>query len=161
MKKLLLYIAIFAFSLTMLVGCDYLGEMLSKEPISSNEFNDLLSDKDFQITDITNSIDEEGIESAITASSDGMQLDFYVLSSDSDAKKLYNNNVKIIEKIQKDSNYISRTSIHILDYEYHKLVLSDNDEYYIISRIKNTILSSNGSNEYEDTIKEIYDELGY
>lgn len=158
MKKLLLFIVISALSLIVLAGCNI---DISRQGVSADEFTQILSDKDYQVSDISDQIDDETIESATIAVSDNLQLKLYVFSSNKDAKEFYEDMFELLYQIKESLNVkYSSTKLDIFAYQHYSL-FSNEADYYMISLVKNTVLYSTGSSECKDTIKEIFKELDY
>ena len=85
------------------------------------------------------------------------KIEYYEFDTDINAKKVY-------EKYKKNiANYITSNSENkeTTGAIMGKIVAVSEKEYIIISRVKNTLIFINGTNEYADEINKILDEIEY
>lgn len=144
----------FVFLVSMLIfilsGCG------SKKPISLEEFTKKLTDKGYEITQITN-INTNSINNLIIAKKDDHQFEFCIAKDDDNAVYFYNQNKTEFEKYKGSVTTSSSKNIGNVS----KYTLTSNGKYRVVSRIGNTVLFLESPIEYKDEIEKILKEIGY
>ncbi len=133
----------------------------SKEAISVEKFKSVMEGKEFLVLDAKQSqfASVNYIKSAnIAAKKDrSYQLEFYELTSDSDAISFYNNNLNIFKSYY--TNGSSEANVNTKNTS--KYTLNTSDKYRVLSRIGNTVLYVSVDAKYKDDVNSIIKDLGY
>lgn len=151
-KNILLGIVSF-FILFILTGCG------NKTVLTTDKFKSIVTEHDLVATDITNQYEKYDYiqEVTIAKSTDGWQLEYYVISDESYATSMFNNNKSTFESSK--GNTSSESSADIGNYSSY--TLTTGDKYMHICRVDNTILYVSVDKTYKDTVSDIVKELGY
>lgn len=160
MKKSLIIGVSVILLLVLTFGIIFLVLNKEKIPITTLDFMNIMQEKGYLIQDAKSQYyDNEKIEEAYIAySSDySHQIEFYVLTDEEAAIKMYESNRYVFENSK--GNISSETSVTLKNYS--KYTLSSNGKYKVISRIENTLLYLNVDSTYENTIKDILKQIGY
>ena len=150
MKKIAL-ICIMVMSVFSLTGCG------SKTALTSDEFNKILGDEGFAITDVTSQMEDSNIEVIAAANNGKYQLEYHVYKTNEAAKKAYDGNEKSFKSYKKSNS--KEKEIQTSSYDKYTLELSD--EYKVISRIDNKLVYASISLEYKKDLDKLLDKLGY
>jgi len=142
-----------AVILFILTGCG------DKNPITSSDFKSISENKNYTFYDITSQYAQYGyINSASVAkSSSGYQIEFYVLSDDSYATSMFNNNKTIFENYKGNSSVESSTSLA----NYSIYSLTSSGYYMYLAKIDNTLLYLRVDDDYKNEVKDFVKKLGY
>lgn len=164
MKKIICVLVAFACLLS-LTCCSIFKP---KDPISAGDFLEILSEDDGCAVEETteekvNSLElgddnlAPQFEKVISATkmNKGIQIDFYERKEVSDAKALY----KASKRLLDDYDRTSTTVVNAANYSRYTAHISD--EYYIISRIENTIVLASTDYEYKEDLVDKMREIGY
>lgn len=159
MKKLkfLLVTILCALSLFAFSGC---GK--NKPSISADDFCDKLESKGYLIQESTSQYSNyEQIKESYIALSDDYeyQIEFIVLTSDSEASSMYSHNKEKFEKEKDNANVNTNKETNLANYS--KYVLNVNGKYKVLSRIDNTLIYIDADSEFKDEINDVLDDLGY
>lgn len=153
MKKKNILVAVLCFLVAItLTGC-------SKKVLTTTEFTSRMQNNNFITGDVTTQFEEAEFvkEATIAKSPDGWQIEFYVLSSESTAKAMFETNKeRFIES--KDGNS-GQTSSNIGNYETFSL--TSNGKYMYLCRVDNTLIYLNVDSTYKSNAQKIVKELGY
>ena len=145
----------------IIVGVVIINKNLNKQPITAGDFKDIMEDKDFEIIDAIDQVDDydNGIKKAYIALEEDYdyQIEFYKLDEEDDAIDFYKNNKEIFEDSKGSSSVETKVSMG----NNSKYTLKTNDEYKVVSRIEDTVIYLNVDDKYEDEVKEILKEMGY
>lgn len=152
-KKTILFNIICFIALIALTGCG------NKKAITLEEFKSEAQKENLTISDtISQFKNYSQIKSATAAkSSDGWQVEFYVLDSNDSAISMFNTNKEIFENSK--NGLSSNSSISLNNYESY--VLKTNGYYKSVSRIDNTLVFVNVLEKHEDSVKDFLKKLGY
>lgn len=156
MKKIKSF-ALIALCLVMalsFVGCS------KKDPVTSQVFNDTMTQGGYTINDVQEQYDDLGFVTEAYIAVDetkSYQIEFYVLSDNERAVKMFEGNKQNLEE-NKDSSHIS-TSVSAGN--HGKYTLTADGEYVLISRIDNTVIFAKNSDEYKDAVNTAVEALGY
>lgn len=93
----------------------------------------------------------------LLGSSDGWQVEFYVLDDSANATAMFNTNKNIFENYKGNSSSEKSSSIgNSASYS-----LTSSGYYMYLCRIDNTLLYVKVQDIYKDTVKDLVKELGY
>lgn len=136
------------------VGC------AKKDPITSQVFNDTMTQSGYTINDIQEQYDDLGFVTEAYIAVDetaSYQIEFYVLSDKERAVKMFDGNKQNLEE-NKASSHIS-TSVSAGNHS--KYTLTADSEYVLISRIDNTVIYAKTALDYKDAVNTAVEALGY
>lgn len=153
MKKLKVgLIAIIA--LVVMCGC-----ALSKTPATSQKFISAAEGNKL----ITGDVKEKQFseynqikEAIVAASTEGWQVEFYVLTDASEAKSMYEKNKTIFEGEAEGG-----TKIKMDVGNYTKFSIKTKDKYYLLERVDNTLFYANVPVAAKDTVDKLLKDIGY
>ena len=148
MKKLVL--ALVAASL-MLVGCG------NKESITASTFTSTMEEKGFEVADVAEQYEDEEIKNVVIAMNEDYQVEFYVFSTEDRASAVFAGNKDTIESLSSGNSV--NTSVSMGNFATYSLTTSEN--YYIVSRIGNTVMYANVGVAHKDAVSSIISEFGY
>ncbi len=154
MAKKASLIIVFVLALaTLLSACG--GNKTAKTP---EEFTSFMEDKNFRVDDVTASTNTDDLANKVLVAYNGnYQIEFYELIDDATGNGVFNNNKDIFE--DKHSVKTMSTEITTSNYSYYHFTGEDN--FYMISRIKNTMLYCVAHKDFKDEIVDIVKNLGY
>lgn len=154
-KKLLVVLSLFLVVFT-LTGCLF-GP---RTAATAEKFKSVANNNNLTIIDAYDQMEQYGtINSAtIAKSSEGWQVEFYVLKTESDAIDMYNTNKKLFENLKGSSNNKEKT-IDIKNYTMYNLITGG--RYMYLARIDNTLLYAKVDEQYAKDVQKIVKELGY
>ena len=153
MKKKYFLGLIFTVVLFVLTGCS------EKPSINSSDFKSISENSGYTVYDITSQYSEYSyIESALVAKSSwDYQVEFYLLTDDSYAVSMFNNNKSTFESYKGSSSVDS--SVDLANYSTYSL--TSNGYYMYLSRIDNTLLYLRVDDSYKSNVKNLVSKLGY
>jgi len=144
---ILLAIAVFA-----LAGCG------SKTALTAEQFKSKMEAAGYEVQDAT--YQYEGLVDQCFIAVKGnfeYQIEFYVVATESQAVGAYNQNKEQFQS--KKSNASAETTKEVSN--YGKYTLNTGGNYSVISRVDNTFIYIDASNDYRDEINKTLDSLGY
>lgn len=149
-KSILLGIIIFIIVI-FLAGCGL------NNLIDNKEFKSHFEELGYTISN--GDIEDSELKSYLIASKEDIpyKIEYYEYDTELNAKKSY-------EKYKKSiANYITSTSKNqeTNGTSYTKLIAISDNEYIVISRVKNTLIFVNGTNEYSNEIDNLLKEIKY
>ena len=149
------------FTIALCLGLIFVSTgCFSKSPITSEKFKNVVKESGLTVTDVKSQFANVSyIKEAWVARNDskGYQIEFYVLSDDTNAIEFYNQNKTIFEQAKSGSNVEAKVS----GKNYEKYSLKVDDKYKLLSRVENTVLYLNVNSQYQDEVVKIVDELKY
>jgi len=154
MKIRNIILGIFCFLILLtLTGCG------NKNAISTDDFKTITEGRDYIIADATMQYSSYGYinEATIAQSPEGWQIEFYVLSDESYAEGMFNTNKATFETYKGNSSISSSSNME----NYSKYSLTSSGYYMYLCRIDNTLLYVKINDTYEDSVKDLINELGY
>ena len=154
MKKRNIILSVIGFlSIFLLTGC------FSKKAISTNEFRNKASNYNFEVVDVAGQYADYGYvkEATVAKSSNNWQVEFYVLSTNDNAKNMFELNKTTFEESINTSSKHSSASIG--NYSTYSLTTENNFMY--ICRIDNTLIYLNIPKGYEKQAQTFIKDLGY
>ena len=96
-------------------------------------------------------------EALIAKSAEGWQIEFYVLSTNEDAKSMYDTNRRIFEDSK--SGTVKENFLTIKEYSLYNL--KSGGYYMHLSKVDNTLLYMKVNEKYENNVNRFIKELGY
>ena len=155
--RIMIIIAIVMFIvLAILIGAIMLYLNRKKESITSSEFIEYMTSKNYKVSNVSNQINEDiGIKAAYTAIEKvaNYQIRYYEFTDDNRAISFYNNSQSVYESSQNNKNTGYKN--------YSKFISLTNDRYVLISRISNTIIYTNTDSEHKDDVDAVFKGLNY
>ncbi len=131
-----------------------------KVAITSSDFKEKMESRGYTIQDATNQFsDYDYVKQVYIAlsSNSGYQIEFYELSNNDNASSFFNNNKSIFEQSKSSNSTETSNSIN----NTAKYTLTTNGQFKLVSRIDNTVIYLNVSEEYKSEVKEVLKDLGY
>ena len=153
-KRILIVLTIM-LSVVALTGCS------KKTAITASEFNTIMGEKGYKISDITNSLSNVKVLNKAYLATDSdyrYQVEFYELKSEEDAKTMFDKNKKNTEALKGN---VSTKQLSVNTNNYDKYTVVTNGRYYVVIRVGNTMVYANNDATYEKEVKSIIDLLGY
>ena len=157
---ILIFVAILVIA-GVIVGVVIINKNLNKEPITVNEFKEMMKDKDFELVNSkeTQLLEYDYIEKSYIALEEdyNYQIEFYKLDEEEDAIYFFNINKEKFEKSKSSAS--TETSVSMGNNS--KYTLTTKDKYKVISRVEDTAIYLDVDKKYKDEVKEILKEMGY
>ena len=151
-KKGLLFGALCLVMLFLVTGCG------KKTAITTSEFNSKAEKAGYQTTDITAQYSSyKHVKEATIAKNDNYQVEFYVITSEEEAKGMYETNKSDFENSKGSSS--SYSSVELGNYSTYAQTSSG--KYKYIARVDSTLLYIDVDEKYKDDVKKFVKELGY
>ena len=132
----------------------------SKKKISIEKFNEIMKEKGYKISDdIKLDNEEETVKkySIVNDPDNKYMIQFYQFDSHEDAKLVYHKMRLELYSIPVKGS----TSGSIERKKYYKFVLTNDDKYYIVSVIDNTLLFAYTKVENKNELKNFVKKIGY
>ena len=154
MKKKLLLIAICVFSLFLVTGCDS-----SKTAITTKDFIAKAEEKGLITADVLDQFAEYDFvkEATVAASSNGWQVEFYVLSDEENAKSMFETNAATFNAASDKK----KNSTEVEMGNYKKIAFDTDENYMVLTRVDNTMIYVRVPISTKEETKEFIDTLGY
>lgn len=150
-SKFAFYIfAIFIYIIS-LTGC------AEKKPVSVDEFQNVMSNAGFTMTDVTGQASTDSITAIRLAMKDTYQIEFYIFTENKFAASAFMQNKSIFEGYK--NGVSSEISKNIGNYDYYSLV--SGGDCYILARVDNTLLYTVADAAYKKEITGLLEQLGY
>ncbi|MBR2715330.1 MAG: hypothetical protein IKB73_03885 [Ruminococcus sp.] len=135
-----------------LVGCN------EKTAVTAEQFTEIMESNDFSVVDSTLFAQTVvSSDTVLTALSDEYELDYYKLKNETSAQHLYLLNKEAFTEQMSDTDSTSETNDG--NYDYFEGV-TDTD-FYMTSRIGDTLIYCYTDKEYKDEITTLIKALGY
>ena len=153
MKKNIMLGFVLVMMMFTLTGCG------SKNALTTDNFKTISKNNSYAIIDVISQYEVYNYvtEATVAQSSDGWQVEFYVLSDNAYATGMFNNNKSIFEGYKGSSAVESSSSMG--NYETYSLT---SDGYYMyLCRVDNTLFYARVEDTYKDAVKNFVEELGY
>lgn len=149
MKRIILLVT--GIMLLLLVtGC-------SKKPVTAETFKSEMTQKGYQIKDISADYAGKGAKAVLLAMKDDYQIEFYVTDSKDYAVGSYNLNKEKFEKTKGNGSIETQKSVG----NASKYTLKSNSTYKVVSRVENTFIFINAPDSKTDEINAVLKDLGY
>lgn len=138
------------FSLT---GCG------SKKAITTDDFKSIAESSSYSIADVTSQYAEFNFinEATVAQSSDGWQVEFYMLEDKENATNMFNTNKSDFES--KKDGFVTESSVNMPNYSTYSL--TSGGYYMYLCRVDNTLLYVKVLDTYKDDVKALIKKLGY
>lgn len=137
------------------------GCSTDKTPVSADTFEEKMEEAGLTVNDQSEEAAEDSGMSAVKVAFEegNYQIEYYAFEKEEDAKDLYNSVQGGLEDTYESSNGTVKTSKSVGNYASYKLSADDN--YFVVSRIGNTLVYSATTSEYKNQVKELVEDLGY
>lgn len=145
LSKVLLVLAIL-FTLT---ACG------KKEEITANDFNQIMREEGFYVTDISDDMEDTNISNVYTANNKEFQIEFYVFKSNDIAKQAYESNKDMFVQ---NKDYEGKEKS---DDDYNEYTQETEDYYNVLKRVGKTLLYASVNVDYKGDVKSAINKLGY
>lgn len=145
LSKVLLVLAIL-FTLT---ACG------KKEEITVNDFNQIMREEGFYVTDISDEMEDTNISNVYTANNKEFQIEFYVFKSNDIAKQAYESNKDMFVQ---NKDYEGKEKS---DDDYNEYTQETEDYYNVLKRVGKTLLYASVNVDYKGDVKSAINKLGY
>jgi len=153
MKK----IKVLMFLITSLVVLTFLTGCTNKTPITGDEFKVSMEENGYTIYETDDFSNIDSILGVYIAKKNDSQIEFYQMDSVDYAKDFYENNEGILETMTGSASFNSKINMA----NYSKCTFLYDDEYYIVSRIEDSVIYVSGTSDDKDEINKILEDLGY
>ena len=155
MKKAALLLG-FVLLFSMMAGCQ-----MSRTPVDADTFKTKAEAAGYTVNETTNVYPDGADGDCLLAikNPDAIeyQIEFVILSTTEQAKKLYQE--KYSEYESKKGISSSHSSVSVGNYSYYHL--TTNGKYYVVSRTENTFLFVATSETYKNEISDFLGSIGY
>ncbi len=145
LSKVLLVLAI----LLTLTACG------KKEEITANDFNQIMREEGFYVTDISDEMEDTNISNVYTANNKEFQIEFYVFKSNDIAKQAYESNKDMFVQ---NKDYEGKEKS---DDDYNEYTQETEDYYNVLKRVGKTLLYASVNVDYKGDVKSAINKLGY
>ena len=145
-----LLLALFAVT-----GCS----LFSKKAVTSSQFKTVAENNNLTIIDAKSQMSEYEfiLEALIAKAADDWQIEFYVLSTNNEAKDMYDTNRKKFEDSK--SGTVKEKFMTVREYSMYDL---ESGGYYMhLTKVDNTLLYVKVPSNYKENAKKIIKDLGY
>ncbi len=147
----------FALIILVTILCLSLTACSSKEPLSTDNFKEIMESNDFTVADSTLFVQETvTAKTVLTALGENYEIDFYELDCVDTAKNFFTLNKDAFLSEENLKNY---TELNGSNFNYFEL--TNDTGFRLVSRIENTVLYCYTDAEYRDDVLKIVKELGY
>lgn len=148
MKSLARVLLVLAILLT-LTACG------KKEEITANDFNQIMREEGFYVTDISDEMEDTNISNVYTANNKEFQIEFYVFKSNDIAKQAYESNKDMFVQ---NKDYEGKEKS---DDDYNEYTQETEDYYNVLKRVGKTLLYASVNVDYKGDVKSAINKLGY
>lgn len=154
LKKILVVCSL-VLALFVVTGCQF----SLKKVASVDKFKEVANANNLTVIDAKEQLKEYDVvkEAFLAKSAEGWQVEFYVLSTNKDAKDMYDTNRKIFS----DSKGENQKEQFLTIKEYSMYNLKSDGYYMHLSKVDNTLLYIKVNEKYENNAKKIIKDLGY
>ena len=152
-NKSILFGVVCFLMLFALTGCG------SKTAITTSDFKSKTENLGYTNIDVTSQYSSYDYiqEATVAQSSDGYQVEFYVLDDKGNATSMFNTNKSTFESYKGNSSSESSSSMG----NYSSYTLTSSGYYMHLCRVDNTLLYVRVKDTYKDSVKNLIKELGY
>lgn len=148
MKKLLLVLGLFL----ILVSCES-----DKTAITVEDFLDYADEMEMKTVDATTQFPEGAVESVTIAYNDEFQIEFYIVPTEDQAQNAFDENIQMFENaFTGSSSHVSKEMGNNGSYS-----ATDDNYYYVVSRVDNTFFYVVAEKAYKDKIKDYLEHFDY
>ena len=129
--------------------------MWEKEEITANDFNQIMREEGFYVTDISDEMEDTNISNVYTANNKEFQIEFYVFKSNDIAKQAYESNKDMFVQ---NKDYEGKEKS---DDDYNEYTQETEDYYNVLKRVGKTLLYASVNVDYKGDVKSAINKLGY
>lgn len=148
MKKIFTLLMI-AACLVTLCGCG------KKESLKESEISKKLSNMGFNVTDVTDRMEDSNISIVKTANNGKYQIEYYVFKNKENTKTAFDSNVALFEE---DKEHKGRQK----NKDNYDRYDQKNDYYYnVVSRVDNILIYVSINKDYKNDVKKVLNKLGF
>ena len=154
MKKRVISIALISMLLLLsLTGCT------KKVAITTENFKSIAQSHNYTIKDVKSQYSEYTYisEATVAGINNQWRVEFYVLTTETDAKAMFETNRKSFENSK--GSVSTEKSINLGNHSLYSV--TSNGFYMYLSRIDNTLVYAKVSETYKHTVKDFINELKY
>jgi len=146
-------VVVLGVCLLLLTGC------FTKTALTAESFEELMKAEGYVVSNLTDQYEEGLVKNVLVAmdTTNDYQIEFFEQNSDADARVSFNMNVETME--ENKGSMSSSTSFTGQNYE--KQTMFSNGEYWVVSRIDNTVVFAHVSENNKDLAKAIIEKIGY
>ena len=126
-----------------------------KEEITVNDFNQIMREEGFYVTDISDEMEDTNISNVYTANNKEFQIEFYVFKSEDTAKEAFSSNK---EMFNQDKDYEGKEKN---EDTYDEYIQETSDYYNVLKRVGKTLLYASVNVDYKGDVKSAINKLGY
>lgn len=148
MKK----IGILILSVFLLVACN-----TEKTPTTVEDFSDYANEMEMTIVDASDQFPEGVVESVTLAYNEDFQIEFYVVPTSEQAESAFEENISAFKQAFTGSESHATTEIG----NNSRYGATDDNYYYVVSRINNTFFYCVAEKQYKDAIKTFLEYFDY
>ena len=146
-------------ALAILVICILITLSGMTTPLTANEFTIRMEEAGFTVEDIGYQFTEDdGVISALAVRTEYFDVLFAVFYTQSGARIKYNTNQRNLEEL---SRGIASSTTFVSIMNYRKFTKTFAGQYFVLSRIDNTLIVANTTLEYRAALDDILRVLGY
>ena len=129
-----------------------------KEALTAEKFSEIVENNNLTVTDASDDpeLDPEYVDMVLVAEDDKMYIQYWDMNSEETAENMYDGNTQAYIS-EYSGSYVGRGGFN---YEREEISGKD-DEFVIISRVDDTLIIAETTEEYKDELKEIIEELSY
>lgn len=129
----------------------------SKQPVTVSEFNEIMEEKGFRVSDATDHVKADYVVAISLALSDDYQIEFYVFTDKDSAVSVMEQNRSVFEET--GGNTASTITKNLSNYSFFSL--QSDGMYRMVAQIDNTLLYAVVEENHKSEIVELVKELGY
>lgn len=148
MKKVFTLLMI-AICLVTLCGCG------RKEALKESDISAKLTEMGFNVTDLTDSMEDSNVSAVKTANNGKYQIEYYVFKSDETAKTAYDNNSALFKENKKFKGTEKKED------NYNRYEQKTDDYYNVVSRVGNKLIYVSINSDYKNDVKKVLNKLGF
>lgn len=145
--------------ITLLIATLLMSGCGDKAAITTEQFKSIAEENNCSTADATSQYAQYGVidEATIALSSDGWQVEFYVLTDETNAAGMFDTNKEIFESLKGNASAEASSSTN----NQSSYTLTSSGYYMHLCRVDNTLLYVKVDDTYKSDVKALIDELGY
>ena len=153
MKKIFYLVPLLLIVLVFISGCE------NKKPITAETFQKAMEKREYKVLDYTESYADAGVKKVLESADidNNFGIKYFEFNSENEAKDFYEFNQNILE----DNNNVKESQIKTEINNYQKYSLTADDQFYVLSRIDNTVVTVDAPKKYKKEMKKMLEEIGY
>ncbi len=150
MKKLGLIVV----GIMLMLGLTACGK---KEALTASSFKAKMETKGYEVVDISSDYEEGTIVSALIATKDDYQIEFYLVNDEEQAIRAFNQNKTGFEELKTSGSMETEVSLS----NHAKYTLTTGGKYMVISRIGTTFVYVNVEDGNKSEVSGVLKDLNY